>query len=94
MTQPNPEMRKKVAKACGWDIKASNFDEWWNPSLWVKQKDALTRKIAELIEAKCKPPVSGKKFHERAIYRARLSIALSTGSTNDLEALLVELLEA
>jgi hypothetical protein len=89
MTQPTPEMRKKVAEACGWVIKASNFDEWWNPSLWVKQKDALTRKIAELIEVM---PYDFGNVEKGRIMR-RFITALSTGSTNDLEALLVELLE-
>jgi hypothetical protein len=107
MTQPNPEMRKKVAEyvlgrtcmvykrtvhACFYATDAArNIPTLaWEPANNLEQKDTLVRKIAELIEAAKER--EGYIGHHNLL--DRFNKALSTGSTNDLEALLVELLEA
>jgi hypothetical protein len=82
-------MRKKVAKACGWPVLV------WDPEHSEVLWKALVRKIAELIEKRenTGKTRSGRVKYEHTLWR-RLGKALSTGSTNDLEALCYELLEA
>jgi hypothetical protein len=98
MTQPNPEMRRRVAEACSpeepWEVLGKSVRSphggYWSPGAYVWQWQALVRKIAELIEAAKER--EGYIGHHNLL--DRFNKALSTGSTNDLEALLVELLEA
>jgi hypothetical protein len=103
MTQQNPEMRRRVAEACSpeepWEVLGKSVRSphggYWSPGAYVWQWQALVRKIAELIDSKYNDLASKHlSVIPAEVLDTRLRKALSTGSTNDLEALLVELLEA
>jgi hypothetical protein len=104
MSNLTPTQRLKVAEACtGLKCKVlgkfvrvyhEQFSLWWNPGelgyYELKQKGALTTKVAQLIEAL---PEDRSSQPAWVGYYVRLGKTLSTSDVDALEQLAHELLE-